>query len=227
MGGTTGGGPKPCTFNMSMYKLHALGDYIKLIWQFGMTDNYSTQVVSESLLIVSYCLPNHNLDQGELEHRWVKRFYSWTNKISFTHVIAKHQQCEQCRAGWIAACTTALCLRFDSPTLGPLFPIPRPIALLLHHIALGHVAVHCVTLHHVRSVVLLSSHIASHRIVSHCVTLHQVMSQCIGSVALLSGHITSRHIGLGQVTSHHIRLHRIRSGRIALGQSCYYQPYLV
>ena len=95
VGGTTGGGPKPCTFNMSTYKLHMLGDYIKSIWQFGTTDNYSTQLVSESLLIVSYCLPNYNLDQGELEHRRVKHFYSRTNKIGFTHAIAKHQQCEQ------------------------------------------------------------------------------------------------------------------------------------
>ena len=94
-GGTIGGGPKPHTFNMSTYKLHTLGDYVKSIWQFGRTDNYSTQVVSESLLIVSYCLPNHNLDQGELEHCRVKRFYSWTNKIGFTRAIAKHQQCER------------------------------------------------------------------------------------------------------------------------------------
>ncbi|KIK18470.1 hypothetical protein PISMIDRAFT_109369, partial [Pisolithus microcarpus 441] len=33
--------------------------------------------------------------QGELEHRRVKRFYTWTNKISFTHAIAKHQQRER------------------------------------------------------------------------------------------------------------------------------------
>jgi hypothetical protein len=29
---------------MSTYKLHALGDYVASIWQYGMTDNYSTQV---------------------------------------------------------------------------------------------------------------------------------------------------------------------------------------
>lgn len=32
-------------FNLCTYKLHALGDYMKTVWQFGTTDNYSTQVV--------------------------------------------------------------------------------------------------------------------------------------------------------------------------------------
>ena len=36
-------------FNMSTYKLHALGDYVKAIWRYGTTDNYSTQVVSDSV----------------------------------------------------------------------------------------------------------------------------------------------------------------------------------
>lgn len=40
-------------FNMLTYKLHALGDYVKSIWLYGTTDNYSTQVVS-SLLFASY-----------------------------------------------------------------------------------------------------------------------------------------------------------------------------
>jgi len=43
---STSEGRKRCTFNMSTYKLHALGDYVKAIWEFGTTDNYSTQVVS-------------------------------------------------------------------------------------------------------------------------------------------------------------------------------------
>ena len=34
---------------MSTYKLHALGDYVRSIWLFGTTDNYSTQVVSTAL----------------------------------------------------------------------------------------------------------------------------------------------------------------------------------
>ncbi|KAF8546009.1 hypothetical protein OG21DRAFT_1587857, partial [Imleria badia] len=67
---------KTHNFNMSTYKLHALGDYVASIWRYGTTDNYSTQV-------------------GELEHRRVKRFYSRTNKNAFTHAIAKHQQRER------------------------------------------------------------------------------------------------------------------------------------
>ena len=91
-GDTASGGPKARTFNMSTYKLHALGDYVKSIWQFGTTDNYSTQVVSGTLTFLTVYL-SHN--QGELEHRRVKRFYSRTNKIGFTRAIAKHQQRER------------------------------------------------------------------------------------------------------------------------------------
>jgi hypothetical protein len=32
-------------FNLSIYKLHALADYASMIWVFGTTDSYSTQVV--------------------------------------------------------------------------------------------------------------------------------------------------------------------------------------
>jgi len=91
-GDTASGGPKVCTFNMLTYKLHVLGDYVKSIWQFGTTNNYSTQVVSGSLTFLIVYL-SHN--QGELEHHRVKHFYSQTNKIGFTCTIAKHQQCER------------------------------------------------------------------------------------------------------------------------------------
>jgi len=43
---TASDGPRTRLFNMSTYKLHALGDYVKSIWLFGTTDNFSTQVVS-------------------------------------------------------------------------------------------------------------------------------------------------------------------------------------
>jgi len=39
------GTTKHRAFNLSTYKLHALGDYVKSIWLYGTTDNYSTQVV--------------------------------------------------------------------------------------------------------------------------------------------------------------------------------------
>lgn len=39
-------GPKTRRFNLQTYKLHALGDYVDTIRQFGTTDNYTTQSVS-------------------------------------------------------------------------------------------------------------------------------------------------------------------------------------
>ena len=36
---------KKCQFNLDTYKLHSLGDYVKAIKCFGMTDNTSMQTV--------------------------------------------------------------------------------------------------------------------------------------------------------------------------------------
>jgi len=52
---TASKGHQPRTFNLSTYKLHALGDYVNAIREFGTTDNYSTQVVS----FVLFCLLFH------------------------------------------------------------------------------------------------------------------------------------------------------------------------
>lgn len=41
---------QPKVFNLETYKLHALGAYVRAILTFGTVDNYSTQVVSISLL---------------------------------------------------------------------------------------------------------------------------------------------------------------------------------
>jgi hypothetical protein len=38
-------GPKPKSFNLFTYKLHALGDYVQSIRAFGTTDSYTTQIV--------------------------------------------------------------------------------------------------------------------------------------------------------------------------------------
>jgi hypothetical protein len=38
-------GPRSKTFNLNTYKIHALGDYVQCIKQFGMTDSYTTQIV--------------------------------------------------------------------------------------------------------------------------------------------------------------------------------------
>jgi hypothetical protein len=78
---------------MDTYKLHALGDYVTAIRRFGTTDNYSTQVVSHFFYSSSLSIVG---EQGELEHRRVKRFYPRTNKsASFTQQISKHQRREQ------------------------------------------------------------------------------------------------------------------------------------
>ena len=56
---TTGKGPKTKKFNLSTYKLHALGDYVNAIRRFGTTDNYSTQTVSSlssvALHVATHC----------------------------------------------------------------------------------------------------------------------------------------------------------------------------
>lgn len=41
-------GPKVCKFNMSTYKMHALGDYARCIRLYGGSDGYSTQTVRTS-----------------------------------------------------------------------------------------------------------------------------------------------------------------------------------
>ena len=127
-----------------------------------------------------------------------------------------------------------LCLQFDSPTLGPHFPIPRPIALLSgciashwvasHHVGSHHLVLGCITSrwvvsHCVRSRRITSGHVRSHRIASGCVTLCQVASH----------HVASRHISLGHVASHQVGSHRVGLGQSRYYQvaSCYYQPYSV
>ncbi|KAG6818921.1 hypothetical protein H0H93_000270 [Arthromyces matolae] len=74
---TTNSGPQPQvqtrrtrTLNLNLYKLHALGDYVKSIRLFGTTDSYSTQL-------------------GELAHRLVKMLYARTNKKNALTQIAK------------------------------------------------------------------------------------------------------------------------------------------
>ncbi|TCD64617.1 hypothetical protein EIP91_003851 [Steccherinum ochraceum] len=72
-GSTQTSGPRTKEFNMSTYKLHALGDYMTSAVLYGPSDNYSTQT-------------------GELEHRRVKRWYARTNKKEFTRQIARQQR---------------------------------------------------------------------------------------------------------------------------------------
>lgn len=50
---------KRIPFNLIMYKLHALGDYVRTICMFGTTDSYSTQPVS-FLKLVNMALPDYS-----------------------------------------------------------------------------------------------------------------------------------------------------------------------
>ena len=130
----------------------------------------------------------------------------------------------RCRAGWITARTTALCLRFDSPTLGPHFPIPRPIVLLSGCIASHRVTSPRVRLHHNASGCITSRRVVSHHVGSCHITLGHVTSHWVTSHCIGSRHITLGHVTSCWVTSHHIGSCCITSCRVAL--RCY-QPYLV
>lgn len=44
--------PKSKILNLSTYKLHALGDYVRTIRLFGTTDSYSTQIVCSIIFII-------------------------------------------------------------------------------------------------------------------------------------------------------------------------------
>ena len=123
----------------------------------------------------------------------------------------------RCRPGWIAARTTALCLQFDSPTLGPRFPIPRPIVLLL-----GRVASHRVTSHHIGLHHSTLGHVTAHWVVSLRVGLHHSTLGHITAHWVASQHVGLRHIASGRVTlhcvaSHWVALHRIGLHCIASG----------
>jgi hypothetical protein len=43
--GVVSDGRRSCTLNLDMYKMHALGDYVGTIEDYGTTDSFSTQIV--------------------------------------------------------------------------------------------------------------------------------------------------------------------------------------
>jgi hypothetical protein len=47
--------PKGKIFNLGVYKLHALGDYVENIRLFGTTDSYSTQIVKFLFILIFVC----------------------------------------------------------------------------------------------------------------------------------------------------------------------------
>ena len=42
---------KPRSFNLNTYKIHALGDYVETIKMYGTTDSYSTEPVSNIVIV--------------------------------------------------------------------------------------------------------------------------------------------------------------------------------
>ncbi|OBZ74545.1 hypothetical protein A0H81_05717 [Grifola frondosa] len=53
---TSGTNPHMKKFNLTTYKWHRLGDYVKAIRLFGTTDNYTTQIVSSFLDVQMFTL---------------------------------------------------------------------------------------------------------------------------------------------------------------------------
>ncbi|KAG1779369.1 hypothetical protein EV702DRAFT_1214493 [Suillus placidus] len=66
-------GPRVKRFNLSTYKFHAMGDYVRTIKLFGTTDSFTTQI-------------------GELVHRALKAFYPLTSKVDTPAQLAKHER---------------------------------------------------------------------------------------------------------------------------------------
>ena len=86
-------GRKPKILNLTTYKWHALGDYVRTIRLFGGTDGFSTQVVSHGNIYfyISGFFTTSGC-QGELAHKVVKRLYGSTNKRNAERQIAKRYQ---------------------------------------------------------------------------------------------------------------------------------------
>lgn len=75
---------KKLPFNLIMYKLHALGDYVRTIHRFGTTDSYSTQPVSISISVNTIQLTNYLFSYRE---NW-----SIDGLSDFMHVPTKTRQ---------------------------------------------------------------------------------------------------------------------------------------
>ncbi|KAG2060000.1 hypothetical protein BDR06DRAFT_967528 [Suillus hirtellus] len=64
--------PRVKVFNLSTYKFHTMGDYLRTIKLFGTTDSFTTRI-------------------GELAHRAIKAFYPLTSKVDTPAQLAKHE----------------------------------------------------------------------------------------------------------------------------------------
>jgi hypothetical protein len=82
--------PQPKTLNLNTYKIHALGDYVSTIREFGTTDSYSTETVCDHCLASSPNLPLlMAVTQGELEHRTSKARYGRTSRKDYIRKMAR------------------------------------------------------------------------------------------------------------------------------------------
>ncbi|KAG6830763.1 hypothetical protein H0H92_014844 [Tricholoma furcatifolium] len=80
--------PQLKQFTLNGYKVHAMGDYVATIREYGTTDSYSTELVTpdphaQALLSIN------GMVQGELEHRWPKGNYRRTSKKDYQKQLAQ------------------------------------------------------------------------------------------------------------------------------------------
>ncbi|KAG2157996.1 uncharacterized protein EDB93DRAFT_1077626 [Suillus bovinus] len=95
-------------FNLSTYKFHAMGDYMRMIKFFWTTDSFTTQI-------------------GELAHRALKVFYLLTSKIDTPVQLAKHK-CRCCVLQRVAEVGGT-----SSSSSQPLADIPPSTTSKQHH----------------------------------------------------------------------------------------------
>jgi len=115
--------------NLSTYKLHSLGDYVRTIRMFGTTDSFSTQPVSTVLYTKSHRAQVLLPYKGEREHRRPKRLYGRTNKNLAIKQMTKHERREtRLLRAWRATCAAV-------PTLPD----------LTHTMLISRRAIHCHT----------------------------------------------------------------------------------
>ncbi|CDO75307.1 hypothetical protein BN946_scf184654.g15 [Trametes cinnabarina] len=102
-GGSSAVAARQREYNLNTYKHHSLGDYTPSIRTLVTQDSYSTQ-------------------NGELEHRNVKRRFERTSKLGYTRELAQIKQ-REAHLDWIAyeltrVSTTSPALDFEKPISG-------------------------------------------------------------------------------------------------------------
>ena len=107
--------------------------------QFGSSVLLTTTIRKLYVSINSYfyLFKTEIYDQGELEHRRIKRFYPRTNKVGFTRQIAKHQRRERLLHNLSKSSTPE-----NNPTAAVGFqdsdPLPYTPPTVHHHISISN-----------------------------------------------------------------------------------------